>query len=46
MDRPPLWPIFKLSSGPKIKISTNISRRRAKISSVCIQIRMGKNDTF
>ena len=46
MDRPPLRPIFKLSSGPKIQISTNISQRKAKTSSVYIEIRIEKNDTF
>ena len=47
MDRPLLWPIVKLSSGPKIQISTNISRRKAKtIFSVGIEIKTGKNDTF
>ena len=46
MDWPPLWPIVKLSSGPDIQLSTNISRRKAKTTSVCIEIKIGKNDTF
>ena len=44
MDRPPLWRIVKLSSGPTTQISTNISPRIAKPSSVCIIIKIGKND--
>ena len=46
MDRPPLWPIVKLSSGPEIQIPTSISRRKAKPGSVCIEIKIGKNDTL
>ena len=46
MDRPSLWPIAKLSSGPKTQISTNMSRRKADTSSLCMTIRIGKNDTF
>ena len=46
MDWPPLWLTVKLSSGPKTQISMNMSRQRAKISSVCIEIETGKNDTF
>ena len=44
MDGPPLRPIVKLGSGPKIQISTNISRRIANASSACIQTEIGKND--
>ena len=43
MDRPPLWPIVKLGSGPKIQISTSRSRRIAKISPVCIKPKLGEN---
>ena len=46
MERPSLWPIVKLDSKPKIQISINISRRRAKISSACLEIKLGKNDIF
>ena len=46
MDRPPLWPIVKLSLGRKVQVSANISRRRAKTSSVCSEFKIGKNDTF
>ena len=46
MDRPPLWPIVKLSSGPNIQISANISQRKAKTSAVCVDVKMGKNDIF
>ena len=46
MDRPPLQPIVKLSSGPKIQVSANMSRRRSKSSSVCIDIEIGKLDVF
>ena len=43
MNRPLL---VKLSSGPKTQISANISRRRAETGSVCIEIKIGQNDTF
>ena len=46
MDRPPLWPIVKLSSGLKIQISTSITRWKTKTSSVCIESKIGKNNTF
>ena len=46
MDRPPLWPIVKLGSGPKFQLSTNVGRRKAKTSSVCIEIKIEKSDTF
>ena len=46
MDRLPLWPIVKLSSGPKIQTSTNISRRTGKTSSVCINTEIGKNNVL
>ena len=46
MDGPPLWPIVKLSSGPTIQLSRNISQRKAKISSVRIKVEIGKNDIF
>ena len=46
MDGPTLWPIVKLGLGPKIQISTNISRRVAKTSSVCIKTEIGKNNTL
>ena len=46
MDWPPLWPIVKLGSGPKIQISTNISRRIAKTSSVSSKTVIRKNDTL
>ena len=46
MDEPTLWPIVKLGSGPKIQISANIDRWIGKSSSVCIEIEIGKNDTF
>ena len=42
----PYGPLVKLGSGPKIQISPNISRRKAKTSSVCIQIKLWKNDTL
>ena len=44
MDGPTPGPIVKLGSVPKIQISTNISRRIAKTSSVCIQTEIRKND--
>ena len=46
MDPPPLWLIARLGSGPKTQISTNISRRIPKTSSICIKTRIGKNDVF
>ena len=46
MDRPTLWPIVKLGSGPKIQISTNISRRIAKTSSLYSKTKFEKNDTL
>ena len=46
MDGPTLGPIVKLGSGRKIQISATIDRRRAKISSVCINTKLGKNDTL
>ena len=46
MDGTTLWPIVKLGSGSKIQISTNISRRIAETSSVCIKTKIGKNDTL
>ena len=46
MDRAPLWPIIKLSSGPEIQISTDICRRNAKTSSMSIEIEIAKNDAF
>ena len=46
MDRPPPWPIVKLSSGRKTQISANIIPRRAKTSEVCIESKIGNNDTF
>ena len=45
MDGPTLWPIVQLGSGSKNQISTNIDRRIAKTSSVCIHPKFGKNDT-
>ena len=44
--RPSLRPIVQLSSEPKIQILTNISRRITKISSACIEIKIGKNGIF
>ena len=38
--------IVNLSSGPKTQLSMNISRRKAKTSSACIEIKIEKNDTF
>ena len=46
MDRPPLRPIPKRSSGPKIHISANIDRRKAKTGSLCIEIQIRRDDTF
>ena len=46
MDGPTLWRIAKLGSRPKIQISTNIDRRIATTSSVCIKTEIGKNDTL
>ena len=46
MDGPTLWPIVKLGSGSNIQISTNIDRRIAKTSSVCIKTEIGDNDTL
>ena len=46
MDRPSPGPIVQLNSEPKIQITTNTSRRRAKISSACIEIKIGKSDIF
>ena len=46
MGWPPLGPIVKLSAGPKTQNSRNISRRKAKIGSVCIEIELGKNDAL
>ena len=46
MDRPSLWPIVKLNSEPKIQLSTIISRRRAQISSACMEIKINKNEIF
>ena len=41
-----LWPIVKLRSGPKIQISTNIRRRIAKTSLICIKTEIGKNEAL
>ena len=46
MDRPELWSIVKLDSEPEIQISMNISRRKAKISLACIEIKIGKNGIY
>ena len=46
MNKPTRGPIIKLGPGPKIQISTNITRPIANISSVCIKFQIGKNDTL